>query len=219
MKKPTNEFEYIRSFITPDTEFLRELELSSRERGDIQPPVEREIGRFLSLLVRLTRAELVLELGSGAGYSGLWLAGSLEKTGGKLITIDGKERLHLEAVENYSRAGHGERVEALLGDIPDVLETRVVPRYKGAFDIVFQDSGKSLYPALLQTTWDLLKPGGLLVADDTLFKVNNEVRSNLGRYTDEYNRMVFERDDIYSVILPVGHGLTISIKGQADDRQ
>jgi predicted O-methyltransferase YrrM len=57
-----------------------------------------------------------------------------------------------------------------------------------------------------------VRSGGVIVADDTLFYVNPNVRKNLGHYTDEYNKLVFANKQLYSVILPVGHGITVSLK-------
>ena len=80
------------------------------------------------------------------------------------------------------------------------------------FDIIFQDCGKYLYPRLFEKTVKLLRPGGLLIADDTLFSVEPDVRPNLGRFTDMYNRMSFDCNELLSSIIPVGHGLTMSFK-------
>ncbi len=209
-----NEIDYLRDFIIPDSPVLERLETESALRDDIQPPVERETGRFLNLLVRLSGARLVLELGTGNGYSGLWLAHGLSVTRGRLITIDSKERLHLEAVENYRSDALLNIITPLFGEVRDIINSDVITSQAGKFDMIFQDCGKSLYPELLDTTVNLLKPGGLLVADDTLFKSNPDIRENLGKFTDEYNRMVFDRKDLYSVILPAGHGLTISMKSE-----
>ena len=78
--------------------------------------------------------------------------------------------------------------------------------------MIFQDCGKYLYPQLFEKTLDLLKPGGLLVADDTLFSFEAGVRPNLGRYTDEYNDKASNHNKVLTSIIPVGHGLTLSYK-------
>ncbi len=58
----------------------------------------------------------------------------------------------------------------------------------------------------------LTRVGGLIIADDTMFKVNPDVRKRLGDHVDEYNKMVFSDTRLYSTILSVGHGITISLK-------
>ncbi len=207
MKDIDDKLEYLRGFIKPGNGVISVIAEANSRRNDVQPEVEPEVGSFLSLLVRLMNAKAVLELGSSNGSSGLWFLEALRITGGHLTTIDSKHRLHLEALENYRTAGYDDIVTAISGDAEEIIQ-----QLDGPFDIVFQDCGKYLYPQLLDRTVSLLKEGGLIIAEDTLFAVEDSVRPNLGRHTDLYNRMVFARKDLYSSILPVGHGLTLSYK-------
>ncbi len=199
--------EYLQTFINRDNPLMAVLEEQRKGRDDIQPSIEPEAGRFLGLLIRLTGAKRVLEIGSGVGYSALWLGEAVRETGGKVTTVDNHARTHKEVVGNIRESGLEEYVESILGDAKEVI-----PSLSPGWDIIFQDGGKYLYPFLYETTVSLLKKGGLLVADDTLFKVNKSVRRGLGEYTHQYNRMVFADKRFYSVILPVGHGMTISYK-------
>ena len=200
-------FEYLRSFINRDSEVLEDMEDSSLGRDDIQPSVEVELGKFLGLIVRLTNAKKVLEIGSGIGYSTLWLGEAVKATSGKVVTIDNHERTHKEVVKNINDAGLGRWVEKKLGSAEDLIYT-----LGDNWDIVFQDGGKYLYPVLHDKIVTLTRDRGLIIADDTLFKVNTEVRKGLGDYMDEYNKMVFADTRLYSTILPVGHGITVSLK-------
>jgi len=207
-------FDYLRSFIIRDSGFISEMEFLNFGRGDIQPSVEPELGKFLGLIIRLTNAKKVLEIGSGVGYSTLWLGEGVKATGGKVTTIDNHKRTHKEVIENISKAGLDNWVEKKLGNAEDVIDT-----LKGGWDIVFQDSGKYLYPLLHDKIVNLTRPGGLIIADDTMFKVNPDVRKGLGDHVDKYNKMVFSDTRLYSTILSVGHGITVSLKKvQANDR-
>ncbi len=183
------------------------LENESLLRDDIQPGIEPELGKFLGLLVRLVDAKKVLEIGSGVGYSAIWLGEAVKTTHGRVLTIDNHKRTHIEVVRNIEKAGLSSLVEKKLGNAEDLLET-----LSGGWDIVFQDAGKYLYPLVHEKIVKLTRVGGLIVADDTLFKVNPCVRKGLGDYMDRYNKMVFEDKRLYSTILPVGHGITISLK-------
>lgn len=202
-----NKLEYLRSFIADSGELSWKLYDENLKRGDVQPSVEPEIGRFLSFLVHLTGAKRVLELGTSNGCSALWFMDALKENGGSLVTIDSKDRLYEEAVRNISEAGFSESVTAVFGDAEEE-----VAKLEPCFDIIFQDCGKYLYPKMHEQLAHLLKKGGLIVADDSMFSVEPGVRPNLGRYTDEYNRMVFADERFFSCILPVGHGLTLSFK-------
>ena len=206
MEHSDTKIDYIRSFLSSGLPIIEQIAADNAVRNDVQPQVEPETGRFLELLTRLTRAERVLELGTSNGYSALWILKALKETGGHLVTIDSKERLHEEAVENFRKAGF-DNVTAVFGDAAAELD-----RLEPGFDMIFQDCGKYLYPELLDRTIGLLRPGGLLVADDTLFSFEDDVRPNLGRYTDQYNTEVYKKAGLLSSIIPIGHGLTLSFK-------
>ena len=200
-------FEYLRHFIKRDSALLTRIENESKLRDDIQPSVEPELGKFLGLIVRLTKAEKILEIGSGIGYSTIWLAEAVKITDGKVVTIDNHERTHKELLKNISNAGLGKWIEIKHGNAEDI-----VPSLSGSWDIIFQDGGKYLYPVIYEQIFNLTRTGGLIIADDTLFKVNPGVRKGLGNYMDEYNKIVFADSRLYSTILPVGHGITVSLK-------
>lgn len=205
-------FDYLRSFIIRDSSLIKELESSNFGRNDIQPSVEPELGKFLGLVIRLTNAKKVLEIGSGVGYSTLWLGEAVKTTGGKVLTIDNHERTHKEVVNSISDANLDNWVEKKLGNAEDIIDT-----LSGNWDIVFQDSGKYLYPLLHDKIVNITREGGLIIADDTLFKVNPDVRKGLGDHMDKYNKMVFSDTRLYSTILSVGHGVTVSLKKVLDN--
>lgn len=204
--------EYLRSFISRDSKVIEAVEVSSIDRDDIQPSVEVELGKFLGLIIRLVNAKKVLEIGSGVGYSTLWLGEAVKATSGRVVTIDNHERTHKEVVKNINDAGLGRWIEKRLGNAEDLIKD-----LKGEWDIIFQDGGKYLYPMLHDKIVRLTRTGGLIIADDTLFKVNAGVRKGLGRYMNEYNKMVFADSRLYSTILPVGHGITLSLKTGVDN--
>ena len=206
MRNTYDRLKYLRDLIDPGLPALDRIWSENLHRNDVQPPVEPETGRLLELIVRLTGAKLVLELGTSNGCSSLWMLKALKETGGRLVTIDSKERLHLEAVENFREAGFT-NVRAILGDASEELE-----KLEPGFDIIFQDCGKYLYPQLFEQTVELLKPGGLLVADDTLFSFEPGVRPNLGKFTDQYNELAFGSNKLLTSIIPIGHGITLSFK-------
>ena len=204
--------DYLRSFIERDSLLMSEMEEASCVRDDIQPGVEPELGKFLGLLIRLMNAKNVLEIGSGVGYSAIWLGEAVKTTRGRVVTIDNHERTHIEVIRNIEKAGLSLWVEKKLGDAEDILGT-----LSGEWDIVFQDGGKYLYPVVHEKIVQMTREGGLIVADDTLFKINPDVRRGLGDHMDRYNRIVFSDKRLYSTILPVGHGITISLKSGYPD--
>lgn len=206
-----DEVEYLRSFISVNNPVLEQIEKESAGRDDIQPFVEPETGRFLSFLVKLMRAEAVLELGTGIGNSAIWMGQALSETGGRLYTVDNHPRTKKEAVKNITDAGLLGTVTYIEGNAEEIVE-KMIDEGKMQFDIIFQDCGKYLYPELHEKLAELVKPGGVIVADDTLFHASTRVRKNLGTYTDRFNHLIFSDPRFYSAIIPVGHGLTLALR-------
>lgn len=206
--------EYLRSFITSDNFVIEKIEKESIGRDDIQPYVEREIGKFLSFLIKITRAKKVLELGTGIGNSAIWMGEALKKQDGMLFTVDNHPRTFKEAEKNIKDANLFSVITMVHGNAEDMIDRFLFDIVDKAelFDIIFQDCGKYLYPVLHNKLVSLLCPGGIIIADDTMFSVNSSVRKNLGKYTHQYNEMVFADCRLYSVILPVGGGITLSCK-------
>lgn len=207
---------YIASFISLDNSLLESVSEQERNIADARPSVGAEVGKFIGLLVRLIQAKRVLELGTGLGYSTIWLGEALRTTGGKLISVENDAKMHSQAQGNVAAVGLSSIVELVLGDAPSVVET-----LKGPFDLILQDSGKSLYPVLLERCIELTRDYGVIVADDALFKPLG-VSDGLSDPIHSYNQMVFSDQRLYSTILPVGDGLTVSIKLESqaneDDR-
>lgn len=172
----------------------------------MQPSVGPEVGRLLGLLVRATGARRALELGSALGYSAVWLAEGLRATGGTLVSIECDEARYREAERNIAAAGCAAIVRLVRGDAEREME-----RLEGPFDLILQDSAKPLYPKLLERCVELTRTGGLIVADDALFKPRG-VAERFSEPVDRYNEQVFAHPLLYSTILPIGDGVTISVK-------
>jgi predicted O-methyltransferase YrrM len=132
------------------------------------PTAAREEGQFLSLLIKLARARRVLELGTGYGYTTIWLALALEETGGKLTTVEiAPERVEL-ARRHVARAGLTHRVSFKRGDAH-----ALVPQLGGRFDVAYLDADKNgqvdyfhkLFPKKLL-------PGSLLIAHNAILRAD-----------------------------------------------
>lgn len=196
---------YIRGFIKPDLSLIEGLESEYDSRQDIQPSVGREAGRLLGLLVRLMRAQRVLEFGTCLGYSTLWLANAARSTGGTVTAVEFSRDLCDATHKNLREAGLDGFVRLIHGDASAVAE-----ELSGPFDLILQDSAKPLYLEMLERCISLARPGGLLIADDTLFKPMG-IPEKFSEPMHRYNELVFAHPRLYSSILPIGDGMTISV--------
>ncbi len=124
-------------------------------------------GKFLDLLVRISGARRVLELGTLGGYSTIWMARALPE-GGRLVTLEANPHHAEVARANLRRAGVEDRVDLLLGTALEslpALEAEGVP-----FDLIFIDADKTGYPDYLGWSLRLSRPGTLIVADNVVRK-------------------------------------------------
>ncbi|RUT44432.1 O-methyltransferase [Paenibacillus anaericanus] len=198
--------DYILSFITLDNNLLGSISEEEAQRKDIQPGVGPEVGKLLGLLIRLIDAKSVLEFGSCIGYSTIWIAEALKETCGELLSIEYNENILTEAKKNVERAGLDQVVNFRLGDASEIIKS-----LSGPYDLIIQDCDKALYPEMLEECIRLTRLNGIIIADDTLFKPMG-IPDKFSRPVDEYNHKVFSDDRLYSIILPIGDGITISIK-------
>ncbi len=194
---------YLRAHSEPEDEPLRAARARSEE-ADI-PAVATDTGALLRLFARVMAARHVVEVGSGGGYSGLWLLGGMDPRG-SLTTIEVERDHQLLAQRAFVEAGAAHRVRSMLGPALSVL-----PKLADAnYDIVFLDAVKSEYLDYLDHARRLLRPGGLLLADNALWR---------GRVADEsvtdpdtvglraFNDAVRDDPAWRGVIFPVGDGV------------
>ena len=198
---------YIRSLIKYDNSLLPELEPQESTKADTRSFMEPEVAKLINTFILCTKAKNILELGTCVGYSGIWMAEALKINGGKLTTIDHDTELLREARLNIKRAGVSEIVKIIEGEIPEVIKT--FP--DESFDIVIQDAKKSLYPELLHECIRLVKKGGLIIADDVLY-TRNGTAERIREPLKKYNELLSKEPGLYSVWVPVGEGLSVSIK-------
>ena len=118
-------------------------------------------GRLLRIMTESVNAQRVVEIGTANGYSGLWICLGLQSTGGKLITHEIDSRATSLARENFKRAGVEQIVTVVEGDAHET-----VTRLKEPIDILFIDADKAGYPDYLNKLLPLVRPGGLILADN-----------------------------------------------------
>jgi len=193
--------------VTPERdEVLRDMEEYALGRNF--PIIGPLVGRLLFLLAKTTQARRVLELGSGFGYSAYWFAKALGKDGEVFCTEGNGENAEL-ARSYFSRGKVSNRITFLVGDALKLIDT-----VEGEFDIIFNDIDKHQYPKAFRKALPRLRKGGLLISDNILWsgKVLNDKPDADTAGILTYNRLIYSSKDLFTTIIPLRDGVSVSIK-------
>ncbi len=208
---PLNEelYEYIVSTFAEEDDILKSVIASTGKNDMPQIQVSPENGKFLQLLIKIIGAKRVLEIGTLAGYSSIWMARGLPADG-KLVTLE-FEKKHAEvAADNFKKAGLENKIEIIMGPALDSLD-----KLKGQkFDFAFIDADKVNYPAYFEKVIGLMNKGGIITADNTLrhgevIDVNPADEGT--RAVQVYNRKVAHDPRVESVLVPISDGVTVCL--------
>ncbi len=199
---------YLESLIPPRDRVLAEMEERAEREGI--PIVGPLVGRLFYQLALMTGARRVMELGSAIGYSTMWWAKGVGEDGQVWYT-DASEDNARDAIGYLERGGVAHRVHFLVGDAVKCMKS-----VKGKFDIVFCDIDKPGYPAALRAAMPRLKPGGLLVVDNTLWSGRVTSRWGGGASTKavrRLNKLTYASDDwAFTVLIPLRDGVSVVVK-------
>ena len=167
-------------------------------------------GRLLSIISKIISPTKILEIGTFTGYSTLCLSEGLTK-GGRIHTVDINEELYDFQNKYFKKSPFNDNIIQHLGN---ALE--VIPTMDNNFDLIFLDADKNNYPEYLDVLISKLKIGGVLLSDNVLWdgKVLNPISEKdiSTKAIVKYNKLLSQREDMDTVILPIRDGLTISRK-------
>jgi caffeoyl-CoA O-methyltransferase len=199
--------DYLYSLLPPRDEVLAEMEDKAAKR-DI-PIVGPAVGRILHQLVLTSGAKSVFEMGSAIGYSTIWWARAVGE-GGHVIYTDGDRKNADEARGYFDRAGVANRVTVKVGDALELLSEQTQQ-----FDIIFCDVDKEDYPRAFRVALPRLRKGGLFVADNVLWSgkvAQNKPAEASTKAIIQFNRLLYSSPDLFTTILPIRDGLSVSSK-------
>ena len=198
--------EYIRSLYPRVHEVFCEME--RRAAGSDVKIVGPLVGRFLSQICLLRRPRSIFEMGSGFGYSALWL--SLFAEGDGVMTCTDRLEENGEAARGYfARAGQIRKLRFVCGDALDILANS-----DRKFDMIFNDVDKEDYPRVIRLAREKLNPGGTLITDNVLWG-GRVLRGGGSESTDgilEFNRLLFSDPGFFSTVVPLRDGVAISVR-------
>jgi len=201
---------YVEERFAREDEVLGDLRAELETRGFPLINVSASTGRVLQLMVSLSGGGRVLEVGTLGGYSAIWMARGL-RSGGRLTTLELDSGHAAMAREYLDRAGVGGRVEILLGD---ARERIVELGPDGSFDVVFLDADKEGYGLYASHAERLLRPGGLLLADNAFWsgRIVEAPEDDATRSLQAFNDDLAASSVFEGTILPVGDGLAMGVK-------
>ena len=178
-------------------EKLAELEKTQKNYWNIA----RETANFLNMLIKISNAKNVLEIGTSNGYSAIWLALGLKETKGHLTTIEFWEKRQSIARENFKICEVDNLITPVIGSAFEIMED--MNSHNKKFDFIFMDANKAEYLGYFEIADKMLLPGGIIAADNVLSH-----KEKVKPFVDK----IFSRPDYQTEILDLPAGLLVARK-------
>jgi predicted O-methyltransferase YrrM len=207
-------YRYILSTSVREPEVARRLREETQQLENAQMQIGPDQGQFMQLLVQVLRAQKTLEVGVFTGYSALWVAMGLPNDG-RITACDISADYTSVARRYWKQAGVDQKIDLRLGPALETLDELVKAGQAGSFDFAFIDADKTNYENYYERTLQLLRVGGLIAIDNTIWS---------GRVADpneqdadtvairQLNEKLFRDERITLSMLTVGDGLTLAMK-------
>lgn len=176
--------------------------------------ISPEQGQFLRLLLRLMNAERALEVGTFTGYSALCMARAVGARG-RVVCLDRSAEWTAVAREYWARAGVDGRIELRLGDARESLDRLRAEAGAARFDFAFLDADKENYAAYYERLLELVRPGGVIAIDNTLWSgrvADPAERDPETAAIRAFNAALAADDRALVSLVPIGDGLTLARK-------
>ena len=209
---------YIHSLESQNSETLEKIEQCAIK--DNVPIIRKEMESFLRVMLTISKPLNILELGCAIGYSAILMSEYLPE-GGHITTIENYDKRIAEAKANIQMAGLEDKITLLEGDAMEVMKDLESEKY----DFVFMDAAKAQYINFLPEVMRLMKPGAILIADNVLqdgdiiesrygvIRRNRTIHSRMREYMYQVKHM----DEPETTIVPIGDGITMSVKKEKKD--
>ena len=203
---------YINSLDCGNSEICNTIEKEAI--ADQVPIIRKEMGNLLKVLISIVAPERILEVGTAVGYSSILMSENMPQ-GCTITTIENYDKRIPVARNNFKRAGKEDVITLIEGDALEVLK-----ELEGPYDFIFMDAAKGQYINYLPDVKRILKKGGLLISDNILqegelvesryavTRRNRTIHTRIREYVYELTHS----DDFITSIVPIGDGITLSVK-------
>ncbi|MFZ7133861.1 MAG: O-methyltransferase [Eubacteriales bacterium] len=202
---------YIRGMLNEEDPFIVELEKYAAKENI--PIIHKEVKQLLRVLIRSSNIKCILEIGTAIGYSAIVFSHAMDNKG-QVLTIEMNENMIKHAKSNIVMAGLDENISILFGDA-----NKVIYDITGTFDCIFLDGAKGHYIHLLEVCIKLLKPGGLIISDNVLFRgmiaddaLVRRRKITIVKRMRRYLNEITNHPMLITSIIPIGDGLALSYK-------
>lgn len=196
---------YAEEHTSPESQELLSLIKSSDEELQYIDMISgRVVGQLLKMLVKISGAKRVLEIGTFTGYSAITMAEALPKDG-EVVTLEMNFRYQNLAQKHFDASKVGSKVNMIKGNAQQTIDM-----LDGSFDLAYLDGDKLRYAFYFESVLPLLKPGGLIVADNVLWDgtvLNPEDRK--AKAISDFNALILNDNRVEQVLLPIRDGVNV----------
>ena len=204
-------YNYIKNHSIEESDLLKELERETKLKT-LNPRMlcGSHQGRVLSLISKIKQPKLVLEIGTFTGYSTLCLAEGMSNDG-FIHTIDINEELYDFQRKYFNKSKYGDRIIQHVGNALEIIDSINLK-----FDLIFLDADKENYTRYLEKIVNKLNVKGVLITDNVLW--SGKVVASISdddlstKEIDNFNKILNQRDDMETILLPLRDGISLSIK-------
>lgn len=205
-------YDYLLRHSLREPESLASLRAETASHPKVNMQIAPEQGQFMQMLVRLMGARRAIEVGVFTGYSSLAVVLAMPADG-RLLACDISEEYTSIARRHWQAAGVADRIELVIAPAKQTLDSRLAAGEAGQYDFAFIDADKTGYLSYYGRLMQLVRPGGLIVVDNTLW--GGDVADPANRDEDtvalrEFNDVLLADPRIDLSLLPLGDGLTLA---------
>jgi predicted O-methyltransferase YrrM len=194
-----------------ESDFLKQLRIETEQLPESVMQISPEQGQFMGFLVRLMGVQRAIEVGVFTGYSSICLATALPEEG-KLTACDVNEEWTKTAIRYWGKAGVADKIELVLGPAEITLSQLIETGCSGSYDFAFVDADKENYGVYYELVMELIRPGGLILFDNTLWSgkvIDESVTDSDTLAIRSLNQQLIRDDRVDLSMLPIGDGLTL----------